>query len=216
MLAFTCWTSKLDTPLDHIAFSFHQRDTLSSSRSSLNLSLPPLFYYPDNNEWCQRKTRRNSGGKTMHPKDDWNDAFSYSDIKSLKLLLGFTGGKYVQVYIKGNLTTVAQAARPWSSTGDTWFRSKWSMAGTAGCSVFWFHHEMPASQICPGRKEIGASNPSPWSSVFLFQKGSPSLPGPSYVPHRTEPGHRVSGCKAPRAADVALISSQGRGKQRGR
>ena len=90
------------------------------------------------------------------------------------------------------------------------------MAGTAGCSVFWFHHEMSASQICPGRKEIGASNPSPRSSVFLFKKGSPSLPGPSYVPHRTEPGHRVSGCKAPRAADVALISSQGRGKQRGR
>ena len=35
----------------------------------------------------------------MHLKDYRNDAFSYSDIKSLKLLLGFTGEKYVQLYI---------------------------------------------------------------------------------------------------------------------
>ena len=82
--------------------------------------------------------------------------------------------------------------------------------------VFWFHHDMPAPQICPGRKEMGALNPSSWSYVFLLKKGSPSLPAPSYVSHRPEPCHRVSGCKVPRAADVALISSQSRGKQRGR
>ena len=88
-------------------------------------------------------------------------------------MLGFTGKKYVKLYIKGNLTTVVQAARPWSSTGECGSGVIVPLLVQQDALVFWFHHKMPAPQICPGRKEMGPQTLLLGALSFYSRKEAP-------------------------------------------